>query len=283
MPLLFNLFFIIIIINTTSQAFSDELQWTPGKAWVQKIQKNYENKVYDPFLTQLHKHYIKGLSQGKWEHALKKNFANNPPELKSLGEKRKQEDFQKQLEIYQKNSLLILQSTHRELEKVSINHPDLLTSQIIKEYINYKEDPTVALLADDVLYSDKCEKLFFDIAQEGEIKRLILYLALAGSHELSVPLEKYEEYGLLIGLEEYAQMLSIAHENAAFHKKLFKSFKQYLKLAAKNHNFAYLIALSQGKIAVTSQVEVEVAELIQQFIESKRELLKKYQWCIEIN
>jgi hypothetical protein len=283
MLLLVNLLLSFIFINSTSQALGDELQWIPGKAWVQKVQENYENKVYDPFLTQLHKRYIKGLGQGEWEIALRKTSSAHAPEWKTLGEKRKREDFQKQLQIYQKSSLLILQSTNRELEKIATNNPPLLISQIIQEYIDYKEDPVVSQLASDAVYSDKCERLFSDIAQEGEIKRNILYLSLTGLNEISVPMEKFEEYGLAIGLEEYAQMLAIAHENANFHKNLLKSFEQYLQLAAKNHNFAYLIALSQGKMPITSQVEVDVAELMQQFLESKRNLLKKYQWCIEIN
>lgn len=243
-------------------------QWKLGSEWIRDIQENDSKEWYTPFLKRLDKRYLKGIEAGEWNELLDQRERSKNL---TLAEKRKMHEKQQQLANFKKSFNRLVESTNREFEKIILDSTDEQISKIVQEYIDFQDDPLITQLASDREFSEKCEALFEEIANEGEIKRYILYTFLE-----EIRSDKYEEYGVIIALQEYQKMLKLAESDQELKNYLKKSQEQYLKLAAKNHNYAYLTALSLGRIPLNSAIEQEVAHIMHNFLDDKRELMKKH-------
>lgn len=262
------IFIFSLLLSLSLISLEPQIMRKTGNEWVKDVQEYDAKGRYTPFLKRLNKRYLKGNAHGEWNELITQRERSKKL---SLAEQRKQHEVQQQIANFKKSLDVLIEKTNLELEKIILESPDELISKIVREYIDYQEDPWVSQLANDTEFSKKCENCFEEIAKEGEIKRYILYSLL---DEIST--ERYEEYGVIIGLQEYQKMFKEANLDTELKNYLTKSQEQYLKLAAKNHNYTYLVALTMGRVPLNSSTEQDVAHVMHNFLDDKKELMKKY-------
>lgn len=273
-------FILTSIFNLNAEEQCSE--WVPGAQWENQISEAYSKGQYDFFLQQLDTRYEKGKEANEWQDMLKAidGFLQSP----EFAENAKQTVSEFQKEIDQ-----LIQKTHTQLLEVANQSPDLAVSQIIQDVVNARqltpEETEAAQFFSNLCYPLTQENnavliKLQEIAKEYYIKHSLLFMEAKVSNFPNwtdcIDKNAIEEYAVVIKLSNMQKMLAAAQNDEVVRAKLEKALASYRKQIAKSHNWKYLEALGQKKIAPKNQTEEQVGAIMAQFLSEKRALVQKF-------
>lgn len=249
-----------------------------GSQWAKNISEAYQQGQFSDFFNRLETRYAEGLKNKEWDD-LRNEGKKLHNELETEEGKKRFKELKENSNNYA-NELQILRNERNSLLlKIAKENPDHFVSKVISDLQILQKDTSNELNQDETIANDDSTQLNEIYFKMRVFQALLSWATVAENADLfgleKISLEDSEKYHYVIGLYEF-QMLKQAEDREAIKNEIMEELAKYSLLVANNHNESYLQELGNGTRKAENNAEKCVAEIMKNFQERQKELIKKH-------
>lgn len=250
------------VFSIENLAAADKENFILGSQWAKQIDANFKEGKYGDFITKIEARFQEGVKSKEWTALL--NEQKKFYDAISTPEGKKQYLEVENKSIKYRNELCELRYTRNQaLLSVAIEFPNEFVSSVIRDLASNEVCTPSGRLGE-------MNEVIFKVG----VMHSMISVPNAGLGELSA--EKTEEYGVVLDLYKFQQLLRQEHLTEDAKNALLTDQSNYIILAANNHDEGYLKALANRNPESESAAEQRVASIMNDFDQQKKELMKRY-------